>query len=176
MHRSLRCRFLPGALVVALAAASFACSDRPSQKSEVTPADVVAGSVKTYEHFESPNGKFAIDFPETWRGAYSAIARNDTTGGARMVVEFVFKPDAAWKVEPRSLIVVRIFTKAAWERAAARPGPPIAAKLATKGDDVFALSLAPSNPYKTGTPASARFEELMQSFLQDPAGLRLTPR
>lgn len=175
MRRS-RWPFLPGALFVAGAAASFACSDRSAPKSDVTPADVVAGRVKTFEHFESPNGKFAIDFPETWRGAYSAAARPDTTGGARMAVEFSFKPDPAWKVEPHALIVVRIFTKAAWERVAARPGPAIAARLAARGDDVFALSLAPSNPYKPGTPAAARFEELMQSFLQDPEGLRLTPR
>jgi hypothetical protein len=48
--------------------------------------------------------------------------------------------------------------------------------VAARGDDVFALSLPPSNPYKAGTPASARFDQLMLSILQDSAGLRLTPR
>ena len=130
-----------------------ACSDRPAKKSDVTPADVVAGRVKTFEHFESPNGKFAIDFPEVWRGAYTVGAHTDATGGARMAVEFIFKPDVGWKTEARPLLVIRIFTKAAWEKLNLPPGQHIAALLAAKG----------------------RFEEMMQSFLQDPAGLRLKP-
>jgi hypothetical protein len=171
-----RSRIRPVAIALSLLAAQLACTDKSSPRSDVTPADVVAGRVPAFEHFVSPSGKFAIDFPETWRGFYSAVGRPDTTGGARMAVEFYFKPDPAWKVEPRTLIAVRIFTRAAWERLDARPGPKLAAKLAARGDDVFALSLPPGNPYPNGSPASARFEELMQSFLKDPAGLRLTPR
>lgn len=175
MRRPLARRFAGAFLFAALAALS-ACTDKGSPKSDVTPADVVAGRVQAFEHFESPNGKFAIDFPATWRGTFTAVAHPDTTAGSRMAVEFFFKPDPAWKVEPHTLIVVRVFTRAAWDRLNAKPGQSVAAKLAAKGDDVFALSLPPTNPYPNGTPASARFEELMQSFLQDPAGLRLTPR
>lgn len=167
-------RLFAATAVAALGA--LACTDKGSPKSDVTPADVVAGAAKTFEHFESPSGKFAIDFPDTWKGAYTVAARPDTLGGGRMSVEFLFKPDPAWKAEPRTLLVIRIFTKAAWDKLDARPGPKLAAKLAARGDDVFALSLPPSNPYTNGTAASMRFEELMQSFLKDPAGLRLTPR
>ena len=174
--RSLQVRDFLCAAALAGAVLCSACSDRPVKKSDVTAADVVAGRVKTFEHFEYPNGKFAIDFPETWRGGYTVVAHSDTTGGSRMAVEFIFKPDPAWKAEPRPLIVVRIFTRAAWEKLDARPGQGVAAKLAAKGDDVFAFSVAPANPYVAGTPANARFEEMMQSFLQDPSGLRLTPR
>lgn len=164
------------ACVLAGVALSAACSDRPEPKSAVMPEDVVAGRVKTFEHFVSADEKFTIDFPETWRGAYTAVPRNDTTGGARRAIEFAFKPDASWKVEPRTLIVVRIFTKAAWDRLDARRGQTVAAKVAARGDDVFALSLPPKNPYKAGTPAAARFDQLMLSILQDSAGLRLTAR
>jgi hypothetical protein len=142
----------------------------------VTPADVVAGRVKTFEHFESADEKFAIDFPDTWRGAYTAVPHDDTTGGARRAIEFAFKPDAAWKVQPHTLIVVRIFTKAAWDRLASHSRQTIAAKVGARGDVVFAMSLPPRNPYRPGTPAAARFDQLMLSVLQDSAGLRLTPR
>jgi hypothetical protein len=167
---------LLSACLLSGATVSAGCSARPEPKSAEKQADVVAGRVKTFEHFESAGEKFTIDFPETWRGAYTVISHNDTTGGARRAFEFAFKPDASWKVEPRTLIVVRIFNKAAWDRLAARPRQTVAAKVAARGDDVFALSLPPSNPYKAGTPASARFDQLMLSILQDSAGLRLTPR
>jgi hypothetical protein len=161
------------------AAVGTACSDRPDRsdtKGLEKPADVVAGRIKTFDHFESTDEKFTIEFPETWRGAYTAVPRNDTTGGARRAIEFAFKPDASWKVEPHTLIVVRIFTKAAWDRLDARRGQTVAAKVAARGDDVFALSLPAKNPYKTGTPAAVRFDQLMLSILQDSAGLRLTAR
>jgi hypothetical protein len=164
------------ACLLAGVALSAACSDRPEPKSAVMPEDVVAGRVKTFEHFESADEKFTIDFPETWRGAYTVVSHDDTTGGARRAFEFAFKPDASWKVESRTLIVVRIFTKAAWDRLAARPLQTVAAKVGARGDEVFALSLPPKNPYKAGSPASVRFDQLMLSILQDSAGLRLTPR
>ena len=174
--RSLRKLGLLGVVLLAGAAVPSACGDGSAPKSDVTPADVVAGRAKTLEHFESPQGKFAIDFPETWRGAYSAVAHADTTAGARFVVEFRFKPEPVWKVEPRTLLLVRIFPKKAWEAVAARPGPAIALKVAERGDDVFALSFPPSNPYKPGTPAALRFDELVFAVMQPSVPLRLTPR
>jgi|ERR1019366_1078144 hypothetical protein len=167
---------LLSACLLAGAAFATACSDRAEPKSSVMPEDVVAGSVKAFEHFVSADENFAIDFPETWHGAYTVVPRSDTTGGARRAFEFAFKPDASWKVEPRTLIVVRIFTKAAWDRLDARPHQTVAAKVTARGDDVFALALPPKNPYKPGTPAALRFDQLMLSILQDSAGLRLTAR
>ena len=168
-----------GLLVVLLfagAAVPSACGEGSAPRSDVTPADVVAGRAQTFEHFESPRGKFAIDFPETWRGAYSAVAHADTTAGARFAVEFLFKPDPGSRVEPRTLLVVRIFSKKGWEAVAARPGPAIALKVAERGDDVFALQFPPSNPYKPGTPEAARFDELVLAVMQPAVPLRLTPR
>jgi hypothetical protein len=163
---------------VALAGVLTGCGEggTPRKQGDVTPADVVAGRAQAGEHFESPGGKFAIDFPDTWRGAYRTVERADTTAGARFAVEFVLKPDAAWKVQPQALLVVRIFPRAAWEKVVARPGEPLAAKLAERGDDVFALSLPSATPYAKGTPAAQRFDELVLSAIQAPGPLRLTPR
>jgi hypothetical protein len=151
----------------------FACGG-DSGKTEAAPANAAA-TATTPEHFESSGGKFAIDFPPTWRSGYRTTEHTDTVGGSRFVTEFVFKPDAAWKVEPRPLLVVRIFSKAAWEKVAARPGPAMALKLAERDDDVFAYSVPSSNPYRPGTPAAARFDELVLAVAA-PGSLKLTPR
>lgn len=132
-----------------------------------------APAANTPEHFESRNGKFSIEFPGVWRGGYRAVEHADTSAGSRFAVEFVFKPDPAWKVEPRPLLVVRIFPRAAWEKVVARPGDPIATKVAERGDDVFAYSVPGGNPYRPGTPAAGRFDELVLSVVSE---LRLTPR
>ncbi|HLA91079.1 MAG TPA: hypothetical protein VJL28_11685 [Gemmatimonadaceae bacterium] len=157
-------------------AVGIACSDRPAPRGDAPSAGVAGGSAAAFEHFESTAGKFAMEFPASWRGSYTASEKNDTTAGARFAVEFRFKPDPAWKVEPRTLLVLRIFPKPVWERIAARPGPPIAAKVAERGDDVFAVSFPSSNPYKPGTAAAARFDELVLAVMQPKEPLRFTPR
>ena len=166
---------LAGAML-AVALAGCGEGGTPRKQGDVTPADVVAGRVQPGEHFESAGGKFAIDFPDTWRGAYRAVERADTTAGARFAVEFVLKPDGAWKVQPQTLLVIRIFPRAAWEKLLARPGEPLAAKVAERGADIFALSLPSATPYAKGTPAAQRFDELVLSAIQAPGPLRLTPR
>lgn len=166
-------RFL---LISLFAVSSAGCGDRPARQSDVTPADIVAGRVQTFEQFESANGRFAMDLPPSWRGAYHAVERNDTSFGARLTVEFVFRPDPAWKVEPRTLLVVRVFPKAAWEKVAARPGDPVAAKVAERGDEVWAFSYPASNPYKPGTPAALRYDTLVFAVMQPKEQMRFTPR
>ena len=149
-----------------------ACGSADSARAGTSQA---SGDAATTEHFESTTGKFAIDFPGTWRGGYRTVERTDTVAGSRLAVEFVFKPDAAWKIEPRPLLVVRIFSKDAWEKVVGRPGPPIALKVAENGDDVFAYSIPGGNPYKRGTAAAARFDELVLA-VASPGALKLTPR
>jgi hypothetical protein len=70
------------------------------------------------------------------------------------------------------MVVVRIFPKAAWEQVAGRT-PPVANKVGEQGDDVFVYSVPASNPYRPGTPAAIRFDELVLSVVP---GLKLTPR
>jgi hypothetical protein len=165
-------RFIPLAIILG----SLACSgnDRPAQTT--TAADVIAGKAEAFERFESKGGSFTVDLPPVWRGSYSVLEGPDSSAGARFRVQFMFRPDPAWKVEPQTLIVVRIFSKAAWDKVMARPGQPVAARITERGDDVFALSLPEVNPYKPGTPEAKRYDDLVLSVVQDKAGLRLTPK
>jgi hypothetical protein len=162
---------------LALVLAASACGDRPgARKPDVTPADVVAGTAQALDHFVSPEGKFAVDFPPAWAGHYTATPHADTTYGSHFILDFRLKPDPTWKVEPHTLLAIRIFTPAAWAKASARPGAAIGAKIQERGDDVYVLSLAGSNPYKTGSAAAALFDKMMLAVLQDPVPLRVTPR
>jgi hypothetical protein len=160
------------ALALVLAAA---CGERPgAKKGDVTAADVVAGSAQSFDHFESAEGKFGIDFPPVWKGNYIGVPHTDTTFGSRAIVDFRFKPDPSMKVEPRTLLVIRIFTPDAWAKAAARPGPQIGIKLTAHANDVFVVSLAAINPYKVGTPAADLFDKMMLAVFNTAP--RLTPR
>ncbi|HEY2848515.1 MAG TPA: hypothetical protein VGI97_01460 [Gemmatimonadaceae bacterium] len=176
MHATRRTN---GSLLCALALAliASACGDRPGgKKPDVTPADVVAGSAQTFDHFVSPEGKFAVDFPSVWTGNYVGVPHPDTTFGSHFILDFRFKPDPASKLTPSTLLVIRIFTSAAWARAAARPGPAFGVKIQQRDNDVYVLSLAGSNPYPTGTPTAALFDKMMLAVMQDPVPLRVTPR
>ena len=162
---------------LSLALAAAACGERPGAKQpDVTPADVVAGAAQSLDHFVSPEGKFAVDFPAVWAGNYTGTPHADTTYGSHFILDFRFKPDPAWKVAPQTLLVIRIFTPDAWAKASARPGSPIGVKIQQRGNDVYVLSLAGSNPYKTGSDAAALFDKMMLAVMQDPVPLRVTPR
>jgi len=168
------CSFMRKALVL-LAFALTACGERPAAKtSDVTPADVIAGAAVSLDHFESPEGKFGLDLPPVWKGNYTGTPHADTTFGSRFYLDLRFKPDAAMKVEPRTLMVVRIFTPDAWAKATAKPGPAIGIKLTEHGNDVYVVSLAGGNPYKTGTPAAELFDKMMLAVFNEAP--RLTPR
>jgi hypothetical protein len=71
-------------------------------------------------------------------------------------------------------MVIRIFSQAAWAKVAARPGPAAGIKISEHGNDVFVVSLAGGNPYKTGTPAAELFDKLMLAVFNEAP--RLTPR
>jgi hypothetical protein len=161
--RLIRTPFLVALIVVA------ACGDSNGAVQEQQP--VTKSPPVAREAFESTGGGFSIDFPGTWHDGFTTLEHADTTDGARYVVEFMFKPDPSIKVEPRRLLAVRIFTQAAWAKVLARSGPPVAKKVAEKGDDVFTYSVPGGNPYKPGTAAAARFDELVLSVVED---LKLT--
>jgi len=169
-----------GVLLFVGTALFAACGDGGQAKHEPPPGAAATGSVvgegAAFEHFESAQEKLGIDFPASWKGAYTAASRADTTGGSLRAVEFTFKPDPSWKVVPQTLLMVRIFTKAGWDRLDAQPGQTVAVKIASRGDAVFALSLPSRNPYQGGTPAAARFDQMVLAVLQDSTRLRLTPR
>jgi hypothetical protein len=153
-----------------------ACSKTDVNKGGASAADYVAGTAASIERFSSPNGKFTVDLPGLWRGYYKGVERADTTAGAHFSVEFVFAPEAAWKAEPKTLMVIRVFPKPAWAAITAKPGPPIAVQIGARGDDIFALSFSGANPYKSGTPEAAKYDELMLSVINNPQGLSLVAK
>ncbi len=155
---------------LALALAAMACGERPgAKKSDVTAADVVAGAVPTFDHYESAETKIGVDFPPVWKGNYIAVPHTDTTYGSRYIIDFRFRPDPAAKLEPKTLLAIRVFPKNAWTKVSARPGPQIGIKLQEHGDDVFVVSLAPANPYAKGTPSAELFDQMMLAvFNQAP--------
>jgi len=152
----------------------FACGGE-SKTPAKTPADQIAQQSGPVEHFESTRGKFSMDFPALWKGNYHTVERADTTGGARMTVEFVFTGEPAWKAQEKTLFVVRVFTQAAWGKLAAKTGAPLAEKVAELGDNVYALSFAPSNPYKKDSPEAARFDQMMLAVVNGPPAVKLEP-
>ncbi|MBI3504467.1 MAG: hypothetical protein HY059_06470 [Proteobacteria bacterium] len=143
---------------------------------EATVADVIAGTAAAYEHFESPAGHFALELPGEWRGNFTVTEHADSVFGSRYTVEFLFRPAPGSAAPPKTLLAVRLFSTAAWERLAARTGPPLAARVASKGDVVYAASFPAGNPYAKGSPDAALFDKMVLGVIQDPAGLRLTPR
>ena len=68
------------------------------------------------------------------------------------------------------MLVIRVFTKDAWAKIAANQDQTIGVKLKERGDDVFVLSIAGSNPYKTGTPAATLFDQMMLAVIKPSAG------
>jgi hypothetical protein len=162
---------------LALMLAITACGERPAaKKSDVTVADVIAGVAQSFDHFESSEGKFAVDFPQLWKNNYTFVAHADTAYGSRFIVDFRCKPDPKWNVEPRTVLVVRIFPRAAWAKVEATKGQTVGVKLKERGDDVFVLSIAGSNPYRAGTPPATLFEQMMFAVIRDSVPLRVTPR
>ncbi len=164
-------------LAVMLGFAALACGERPaSKKPDVTAADVISGSVQAFDHYESAEGKFGLDFPPVWKDHYTALAHSDTAFGSRGIIEFRFKGDPAWKVEPKTLLAIRIFTPAAWAKVMTNPKQTVGVKLKERGNDVFVLSLAGSNPYPTGSPPAALFDQMMIAAMHDINPARLTLR
>jgi hypothetical protein len=162
---------------LALALASAACGERPvTKKGDVTPADVIAGAAESLDHFESAEGKFAVDFPAVWKGNYIGVPHPDTAFGSRFILDFRFKPDPAWKVDQHTLLAIRIFTPIAWARIAANKNQTVGVKIKERGDDVFVLSLAGSNPYKPKSPAAALFDQMILAVANDRVPPRVTPR
>jgi hypothetical protein len=165
------------AALLLVTAFTVACSAPSEQKDAPrTAADQIAESAGPGETFESVRGQFGMQFPAFWKGSYRAVERTDSTAGARMTVEFVFTPPAGSGEEEHTLFLVRVFPSKAWALVKARPGPPMAIEAGSKGDDVFGLSFAPSNPYKAGTPLATKFDSLMVSVMNGPPAVRLTPK
>ena len=168
----------PALFLAAATIALLACGngERSLRAGEATSADVIAGTVAAFEHFESAGGHFALELPAEWRGNFTVDEQPDSLYGAHYTVKFSYRPAPGSKELPKTLIVIRVFSTAAWEKVTTRPGTPPAAKIGAKGDVIYTASFPAGNPYPKGSPDAALFDKMVLGVIQDPAGVRLTPR
>ena len=148
---------------------------RPATGAEAM-AEVAAAKTLPAETYTSTTAGFDLQLPGVWKGRYLAGERIDTTGGARLTVEFKFVPDSGSKAPSLTLMTVRIFSKAAWAAASKRPGAPIGSKLAESAKDVYIIALPASNPYAAGTKEAPEFDKLIISIAQGGQQVHLISR
>lgn len=164
------------AIGLALAACSGG-SDTPEPPSaSAAIATAAADQALPQERYVSPTSGFDLTLPGVWKGHYLAEEKTDTTAGARTGIEFKFVPDSGSRAPSFTLMTVRIFSKAAWEKSKNRTSGPVGSVLAERGDDVFALSLPRENPYNPGTPEAIMYDRLIISIAQGGQQVHLTPR
>ena len=163
---------------LAFALALTACGERPAaKKSDVTVADVIAGVAQSFDHFESPEGKFAVDFPPVWKNNYTNVAHADTAYGSHFIVDFRCKPDPTWNVEPRTVLAIRIFSKDAWAKIAANKTQTDRREAqGTRRRRVRALDRRlESVPGRARRPRRSS-SQMMLAVIKDSVPLRVTPR
>jgi hypothetical protein len=157
---------LPVALTLA---ALVACSPK-EQPATPSAADALADAAKAKalpaEHYVSPTEKFELTLPGAWTGHYAVAERKDTTAGARLAIDFRFKPDSGSKAPPLTAIVIRVFPKKVWDAAIAKNGAPPAAFLGERPGEVFALLLPSSNPYPPNSAEAPIYDRMIISLSQ----------
>ena len=162
-------RALAAALLLGLLAACGEPSAAPGKTQPPAPTGPP-------EQYESTRGGFLLTLPAAFRGNYRVKESVDSVLGAKFAAEIVFPADAAGKVPPRTLLVIRVFTKAAWEKLSAQKGFSGAVKRAERGGDVFTLSMISSNPYNLATEASRTVERMMLAATAGGLHVDITPR
>jgi hypothetical protein len=158
-------------------AAVAACS-KPADSGPRTAADALADAAATKtlpaETYVSPTLGVDVMLPGAWKGRYRAVERADTTLGARSAIEFIFVPDSGSKLPPRPMMTIRVFPKSAWAKVS-KATAPIGDTLATRGDDVYVLSLVHENPYPATAPEAPVFDRMMISIAQGGRQVHVMP-
>ena len=167
-------RLLAAALVVLLSA----CGDRAAAppKAESPGPGGPGGAAGPPETYESRRGNFGLTLPSAFHGNYRVKESVDTVLGAKFAAEIVYPADSAGKIPSRTLLVVRVFTKASWEKLSAGKNFSGAIKRAERGDDVFTLSLITSNPYKFESAPARMVDRMMLAATTGGIHVDITPR
>lgn len=162
----------PRVLIAAFVVLAAACGDK-------APAPAVADAPAPTgppESYESVNGRFGLTLPAVFRGNYRVKESIDTVLGAKFAAEIVYPADSAGKIPSRTLLVVRVFTKASWEKLSARKGFAGALKRAERGNEVFTLSMITSNPYKFDSAPARMVDRMMLAATTGGLHVDVTPR
>jgi hypothetical protein len=162
----------PRVLVTALVVLVAACSDKTAAPA-AADASTPTGPPESYE---SVRGNFVLTLPAAFRGNYRVKESADTILGARFAAEIVYPADSAGKIPSRTILVVRVFTKASWEKLSGTKGFAGALKRAERGDDVFTLSMITSNPYKFESAPARMVDRMMLAATTGGLHIDITPR
>lgn len=165
------------ALLLATAALLVACKGK-EEPAPPSAADALASAAaaKTLpaEHYVSPTEKFDLALPGIWKGKYTVQEKKDTISGARLAVEFRFKPDSGSKAPPMLLMTLRIVPQKSWDAALAAGGRPTGAKIGERPGEVFVLALPSANPYPASLPEAAQYDQLIISIAQGGQQVHIT--
>ncbi len=150
---------------------SLAACDGAQKASDIAVAAAPVPVLLPFQQ-EIVSAKAEVTFPGVWKDGYQMLERADTTLGSSRAIEFRYVGDSARKVPPRLLLVIRVFDKATWAKIGARQ-PPVATKLAERGNDVYAYSIVTSNPYPANTASALRVDAMMLALIAEggPFGL-----
>lgn len=163
-------------LGTALVACSAKGRDAASPSAGAALAAVAQAKSLPSEQFVSTTAGFNLTLPGIWQGRYRAEETGDAATGARLAVNFKFVPDSGSKAPSLTLMTVRIFSRAAWDKVTRHMATPLGSKIGEKGDDVFVLSLPGTNPYPPNSPEAPIFDRLLISISQGGQQVHLTPQ
>ena len=149
-----------------------AACDGAEKASDIAVATAPAPMLPPFQQ-DIISAKAEITFPGVWKDGYQMLDRADTTLGSFQAIEFRYVGDSARKVPPRLLLAIRVFKKATWEKVGARQ-PPVATKLAERGDEVYAYSIVTSNPYPANTASALRVDAMMLALIADGGPFKLS--
>ena len=122
---------------------------------------------------EIASAKAEVTLPGVWQYGYRLVDRADTTNGAYRAYEFFYAEAGNTKVPPRLLLVIRVFTKAGWDKISATQ-EGVATKLAVHGTDVLAFSIVTTNPYPLNSPAALRVDQMMLALMAEGSPFKIT--
>ena len=157
--------------LLAITAPVAACGN--AEKAQDSPGAAAPAPMLPPFQQEIASLKAEVTLPGVWQYGYKLVDHPDTTFGSSQAIEFQYVGDSTRKVPQRLLLVIRAFTKATWEKVGARQ-PPVATKLAERGNDVYAFSIVTSNPYPMNTASALRVDAMMLALIADSSPFKLT--
>jgi hypothetical protein len=158
-------------LLLAAVLPVLACGPAEQKAAAVGVAAVPAAELPPFQQ-EIASIKAEVTLPGVWRHGYRMIDRADTTYGGHRAVEFHYTADSAAGVPPRLLLVIRVYTKAAWYKV--RDSQDKIAKVLTEhGGDIYTYSIVTESPYPVGTPSTIRVDQMMMALIAETSPFKL---
>lgn len=150
-----------------------ACGDSGKAPSREGAATAAPAQVLPPFQQEIASQKAEVTLPGAWKYGYRLIDRPDTANGATRAIEFHYGGDSASKVPPRMLLVIRVYSKTAWEKISATQGT-VSTKLAEHDGNVYAYSIVTSNPYPVSTAAALRVDAMMLALIASDSPFKMS--